>query len=159
PRGCGQAHPRDHRSLRSGLVGEEAPPARKAHRLAAGLGAPAQGRGRAGRPLERAQRDRRPRSCRRPQHRDCEGQFSGGGGTTHASRLARRGRDRERVASPPRAFRLSRPDVYFGGPYVVARYSVIALASASLSGAPKTLIILVTTASHCFASPLGCMTM
>src|SRR5262249_7996627 len=53
----------------------------------------------------------------------------------------------------------ARLHVYFGGPYVVARYSVIALASASLRGAPKTLIILVTTAPHCFASPPGCITM
>ncbi len=45
------------------------------------------------------------------------------------------------------------------GPYVAVRYSVIAFASASLIGAPKTLIIFVTTASHCRASPRGCITM
>lgn len=44
-------------------------------------------------------------------------------------------------------------------PYCRARYSPMTFASASLTGAPKTLIILVTTPSHCFWSPRGCMTM
>src|SRR5207247_1049840 len=35
-------------------------------------------------------------------------------------------------------------------PYCRARYSATAFASASLSGAPNTLIIFVTTPSHCF---------
>src|SRR5262249_19793635 len=50
-------------------------------------------------------------------------------------------------------------DAHFGGPYAVVKYSTMALASASLTGAPNTVTIFVTTACHCLASPRGCITM